>query len=89
MSLISKRSSFSVCHSYVLTVFIQTLFVHCRVNLALAYTELTEELGRVRSLAAKQSDLLRYLSQEPGRSLDKVIGARTSGNRLHFASVSG
>ncbi|XP_047184105.1 TANK-binding kinase 1-binding protein 1-like [Scophthalmus maximus] len=56
-----------------------------QVNLALAYTELTEELGRVRSLAAKQSDLLRYLSQEPGRSLDKVIGARTSGNRLHFA----
>ncbi|KAF0032218.1 hypothetical protein F2P81_014508 [Scophthalmus maximus] len=36
-----------------------------QVNLALAYTELTEELGRVRSLAAKQSDLLRYLSQEP------------------------
>ncbi|XP_053300307.1 TANK-binding kinase 1-binding protein 1 [Pleuronectes platessa] len=37
-----------------------------QVNLALAYTELTEELGRVRSLAAKQSDLLRHVSQEPG-----------------------
>lgn len=40
----------------------------CRVNLALAYTELTEELGRVRGLAIKQSDLLRQVSQEPGRS---------------------
>ncbi|KAK5884293.1 hypothetical protein CesoFtcFv8_018130 [Champsocephalus esox] len=36
-----------------------------QVNLALAYTELTEELGRVRSLAVKQSDLLRNVSQEP------------------------
>ncbi|KAK1877733.1 TANK-binding kinase 1-binding protein 1 [Dissostichus eleginoides] len=36
-----------------------------QVNLALAYTELTEELGRVRSLAVKQSDLLRHVSQEP------------------------
>lgn len=39
-----------------------------RVNLALAYTELTEELGRVRELAAKQSGLLRHASPEPGRS---------------------
>lgn len=38
------------------------------MNLALAYTELTEELGRVRDLAVKQSDLLRQASQEPGRS---------------------
>lgn len=36
-----------------------------QVNLALAYTELTEELGRIRSLAVKQSDLLRHVSQEP------------------------
>ncbi|XP_069578109.1 TANK-binding kinase 1-binding protein 1-like isoform X2 [Brachyistius frenatus] len=36
-----------------------------QVNLALAYTELTEELSRVRSLAAKQSDLLQHVSQEP------------------------
>ncbi|XP_053707764.1 TANK-binding kinase 1-binding protein 1-like isoform X2 [Synchiropus splendidus] len=35
-----------------------------QVNLALAYTELTEELGRVRSLSAKQSDLLRQATQE-------------------------
>ncbi|XP_029691906.1 TANK-binding kinase 1-binding protein 1 isoform X4 [Takifugu rubripes] len=36
-----------------------------QVNLALAYTELTEELGRVHGLAIKQSDLLRQVSQEP------------------------
>ncbi|XP_032393168.1 TANK-binding kinase 1-binding protein 1 isoform X2 [Etheostoma spectabile] len=36
-----------------------------QVNLALAYTELTEELGRVRNLAVKQSDILRLVSQEP------------------------
>ncbi|XP_026200741.1 TANK-binding kinase 1-binding protein 1-like isoform X2 [Anabas testudineus] len=36
-----------------------------QVNLALAYTELTEELGRVRSLAVKQSDLLRHVSRDP------------------------
>lgn len=39
-----------------------------RVNLALAYTELTEELGRIRELAVKQSGLLRRVSPEPGRS---------------------
>ncbi|XP_056143540.1 TANK-binding kinase 1-binding protein 1-like [Lampris incognitus] len=38
-----------------------------QVNLALAYTELTEELGRVHRLAAKQSELLHQNSQEPGR----------------------
>ncbi|XP_041634018.1 TANK-binding kinase 1-binding protein 1-like isoform X2 [Cheilinus undulatus] len=36
-----------------------------QVNLALAYTELTEELGRIRNLAVKQTDLLRHVSQEP------------------------
>ncbi|XP_039681479.1 TANK-binding kinase 1-binding protein 1-like isoform X1 [Perca fluviatilis] len=36
-----------------------------QVNLALAYTELTEELGRVRNLAVKQSDLLQLVSQDP------------------------
>lgn len=46
----------------------------CRVNLALAYTELTEELGRVRNLAVKQSDLLRHVSQEPGRSPEWLLG---------------
>lgn len=47
--------------------------LHCRVNLALAYTELTEELGRVRGLAIKQTDLLRQVSQEPGRSCDQIV----------------
>nr|XP_020464010.1 TANK-binding kinase 1-binding protein 1-like [Monopterus albus] len=41
-----------------------------QVNLALAYTELTEELGRVRSLAAKQSDLL-HVSQEPASPVSR------------------
>ncbi|KAM4598584.1 TANK-binding kinase 1-binding protein 1-like [Polymixia lowei] len=36
-----------------------------QVNLALAYTELTEELSRVRGLAATQTDLLRQASHEP------------------------
>ena len=43
----------------------------CRVNLALAYTELTEELGRVRTLAANQTEILSKVSQEqipPGQS---------------------
>nr|XP_057904925.1 TANK-binding kinase 1-binding protein 1-like isoform X2 [Doryrhamphus excisus] len=37
-----------------------------QVNLALAYTELTEELGRVRALAAKQKKLLLQTPREPG-----------------------
>lgn len=35
-----------------------------RVNLALAYTELTEELGRLRALSSKQTEILRKASQE-------------------------
>ncbi|KAG7280631.1 hypothetical protein CRUP_023250 [Coryphaenoides rupestris] len=35
-----------------------------RVNLALAYTELTEELGRLQALSSKQSEILRKASQE-------------------------
>ncbi|XP_028845585.1 TANK-binding kinase 1-binding protein 1 [Denticeps clupeoides] len=35
-----------------------------QVNLALAYTELTEELGRLQSLSAKQNEILRKASQE-------------------------
>lgn len=57
---------YSTCHLRVLSI--QYLSLCCRVNLALAYTELTEELGRVRNLAVKQSDLLRHVSQEPGRT---------------------
>ncbi|KAL2078125.1 hypothetical protein ACEWY4_025810 [Coilia grayii] len=40
------------------------LCVCCRVNLALAYTELTEELGRLQALSSKQSEILRKVSQE-------------------------
>ncbi|XP_054987982.1 TANK-binding kinase 1-binding protein 1 isoform X1 [Sorex araneus] len=39
-----------------------------QVNLALAYTELTEELGRLRELSALQGRILRTLLQEPARS---------------------
>lgn len=39
----------------------------------MAYTELTEELGRVRELAIKQSDLLRQVSQEPGGSIPSYL----------------
>ncbi|XP_054616885.1 TANK-binding kinase 1-binding protein 1 [Dunckerocampus dactyliophorus] len=35
-----------------------------QVNLALAYTELTEELGRLRALSSKQTEILRKASQE-------------------------
>uniref|UniRef100_A0A3Q0S1F6 TBK1 binding protein 1 n=1 Tax=Amphilophus citrinellus TaxID=61819 RepID=A0A3Q0S1F6_AMPCI len=35
-----------------------------RVNLALAYTELTEELGRLRALSSKQTEILRKATQE-------------------------
>ncbi|XP_067101536.1 LOW QUALITY PROTEIN: TANK-binding kinase 1-binding protein 1 [Osmerus mordax] len=35
-----------------------------QVNLALAYTELTEELGRLQALSSQQKDILRKASQE-------------------------
>ncbi|XP_019902498.2 TANK-binding kinase 1-binding protein 1 isoform X2 [Esox lucius] len=35
-----------------------------QVNLALAYTELTEELGRLQALSSKQKEILRKASQE-------------------------
>uniref|UniRef100_A0A8C9VZ52 TBK1 binding protein 1 n=1 Tax=Scleropages formosus TaxID=113540 RepID=A0A8C9VZ52_SCLFO len=35
-----------------------------QVNLALAYTELSEELSRLRALSSKQSEILRKASQE-------------------------
>ncbi|KAG5262558.1 hypothetical protein AALO_G00276390 [Alosa alosa] len=35
-----------------------------QVNLALAYTELTEELGRLQALSSKQTEILRKVSQE-------------------------
>uniref|UniRef100_A0A286Y2H8 TBK1 binding protein 1 n=1 Tax=Cavia porcellus TaxID=10141 RepID=A0A286Y2H8_CAVPO len=39
-----------------------------QVNLALAYTELTEELGRLRELSSLQGRILRTLLQEQARS---------------------
>uniref|UniRef100_W5KL41 TBK1 binding protein 1 n=1 Tax=Astyanax mexicanus TaxID=7994 RepID=W5KL41_ASTMX len=36
-----------------------------QVNLALAYTELTEELSRIRSLTAEQSEILRQKRKHP------------------------
>ncbi|XP_016425903.1 TANK-binding kinase 1-binding protein 1-like isoform X2 [Sinocyclocheilus rhinocerous] len=36
-----------------------------QVNLALAYTELTEELGKLQALTSKQTEILRKASQEP------------------------
>ncbi|KAG3269142.1 TBK1 binding protein 1 [Ictidomys tridecemlineatus] len=39
-----------------------------QVNLALAYTELTEELGRLRELSSLQGRILRTLLQEQSRS---------------------
>lgn len=43
-----------------------------RVNLALAYTELTEELGRLRELSSLQGRILRTLLQEQARSGGKM-----------------
>ncbi|XP_016324711.1 TANK-binding kinase 1-binding protein 1 [Sinocyclocheilus anshuiensis] len=36
-----------------------------QVNLALAYTELTEELGKLQALTSKQTEILQKASQEP------------------------
>lgn len=48
--------------------------VSCRVNLALAYTELTEELGRLRELSSLQGRILRTLLQEQARSGGEMGG---------------
>nr|XP_005898113.1 PREDICTED: TANK-binding kinase 1-binding protein 1 [Bos mutus] len=48
-----------------------------QVNLALAYTELTEELGRLRELSSLQGRILRTLLQEQARS----GGERTRGQQ--------
>ncbi|XP_029363965.1 TANK-binding kinase 1-binding protein 1-like [Echeneis naucrates] len=58
-----------------------------QVNLALAYTELTEELGHVRSLAAKQSDLIQHISQEPA-SRPPPAPQRLSPTSPHCPSLS-
>ncbi|KFO34917.1 Importin subunit beta-1, partial [Fukomys damarensis] len=45
------------------------------VNLALAYTELTEELGRLRELSSLQGRILRTLLQEHARSGESPAAA--------------
>lgn len=52
--------------AFISSFFMFSLTVRCRVNLALAYTELTEELGRVRCLTATQGERLRHISHEAG-----------------------
>ncbi|XP_033911313.3 TANK-binding kinase 1-binding protein 1 [Acipenser ruthenus] len=42
-----------------------------QVNLALAYTELTEELSRLQSLSSKQTEILRSLSQEQSQPVQR------------------
>uniref|UniRef100_A0A673LKY8 TANK-binding kinase 1-binding protein 1-like n=1 Tax=Sinocyclocheilus rhinocerous TaxID=307959 RepID=A0A673LKY8_9TELE len=42
-----------------------------RVNLALAYTELTEELGKLQALTSKQTEILRKVSQEPASPVQR------------------
>lgn len=54
-----------------------------RVNLALAYTELTEELGRLRELSSLQGRILRTLLQEQARSGGERT-QRVAGATLHF-----
>ena len=54
-----------------------------RVNLALGYTELTEELGRLRELSSLQGRILRTLLQEQARS----GGERTRGQRAAVATL--
>ncbi|XP_024288740.1 TANK-binding kinase 1-binding protein 1 isoform X1 [Oncorhynchus tshawytscha] len=80
---------------------VTTLCEHCdvewikkagdeQVNLALAYTELTEELGRVRGLAVKQTEILRKASHEqmvlrhsPAPQRRSPASQRPSPDRLH------
>nr|XP_046187692.1 TANK-binding kinase 1-binding protein 1-like [Oncorhynchus gorbuscha]XP_046187693.1 TANK-binding kinase 1-binding protein 1-like [Oncorhynchus gorbuscha] len=61
-----------------------------QVNLALAYTELTEELVRVRGLAVKQTEILRKASHEqmvlrhsPAPQRRYSASQRPSPDRLH------
>lgn len=42
-----------------------------QVNLALAYTELTEELGKLHTLTSKQNEILRKASQEPASPVQR------------------
>ncbi|XP_026132041.1 TANK-binding kinase 1-binding protein 1 [Carassius auratus] len=42
-----------------------------QVNLALAYTELIEELGKLQALTSKQTEILRKVSQEPASPVQR------------------
>ncbi|XP_059388373.1 TANK-binding kinase 1-binding protein 1 [Carassius carassius] len=42
-----------------------------QVNLALAYTELIEELGKLQALTSKQTEILRKASQEPASPVQR------------------
>ncbi|XP_051522759.1 TANK-binding kinase 1-binding protein 1-like isoform X2 [Myxocyprinus asiaticus] len=42
-----------------------------QVNLALAYTELTEELGKLQALTSKQTEILQKASQEPASPVQR------------------
>lgn len=63
-----------------------------RVNLALAYTELTEELGRLRELSSLQGRILRTLLQEQARNAGETtragqapsVGSRGTGPGSHL-----
>ncbi|MBN3312911.1 TBKB1 protein, partial [Atractosteus spatula] len=65
-----------------------------RVNLALAYTELTEELCRLQTLCARQTEILRRVSQEqssPETIKDKTsdgYASRKRDTRAHDLSFS-
>lgn len=53
-----------------------------RVNLALAYTELTEELSRLQALSSKQTEILRKASQE-----DTSPGTKHSSRLISILAV--
>ncbi|XP_012581504.1 PREDICTED: TANK-binding kinase 1-binding protein 1 [Condylura cristata] len=58
-----------------------------QVNLALAYTELTEELGRLRELSALQGRILRTLLQEQALSGgERELGRHGMIENLDFSS---
>ncbi|XP_027623111.1 TANK-binding kinase 1-binding protein 1 [Tupaia chinensis] len=58
-----------------------------QVNLALAYTELTEELGRLRELSSLQGRILRTLLQDQARSGGQSPRARRSYSELAEAAA--
>ncbi|PWA21687.1 hypothetical protein CCH79_00003331 [Gambusia affinis] len=49
-----------------------------QVNLALAYTELTEEVGRLQALCSKQTEILRKAAQEPASPAEAIDSTQAS-----------